>query len=73
MIAQASGLEIRVGRVSGLLRGVGVIAMPDAGPDATRRIEVPPGAGVLQLRVPGSAVRESIDRRCVADGVKVTC
>jgi len=31
--------------------------------------EVPPGAGVLQLLVPGEAVGVIIDRRCVADGV----
>jgi len=31
MIARASGLWMGVGRFSTLLRGVGVLAMPDAG------------------------------------------
>jgi len=47
--------------------------MPDAGLDTTRRIdsvcEVPLGAGVLRLHVPGVAGGVIIDRRCVADGV----
>jgi hypothetical protein len=46
--------------------------MPDAGLDTTRHIEVPPGAGVLWLLVPGVAVEVFIDRRRVADGVEVT-
>jgi len=46
--------------------------MPDAGLDTTRRIEVPPGAGVLRLLVPGVAVAVYIDRHCVPDGVEVT-
>jgi len=62
-----------VGRFSRPLREVGVLAMPDAGLDTTRRIEsvceVPLGAGVLQLLVPGVGVGVSIDCRCVADGV----
>jgi hypothetical protein len=53
-----------------------VLAMPDARLDTTRRVEsaceVPPGAGVLRLLVPGMAVGVIIDRRCVADGVRVT-
>jgi len=72
MIARASGLGMRVGRFSRPLRGVGVIAMPNAGLDTTRRVAVPPGAGVLRLLVTGVAVGVFIDRRCVADGVEVT-
>ena len=72
MIARASGFGMGVGRFSRPLRGVGVLAMPDAGLDTTRRVEVPSGAGVLQLLVPGVAVGVIIDRRCVADGVEVT-
>jgi hypothetical protein len=76
MIVRASGFGMGVGRVSRLLRGVGVLAMPDAGLDTTRRGEsvcmVPLGAGVLRLLVPGVAVGVIIDRRCVADGVEVT-
>jgi hypothetical protein len=34
--------------------------------------EVPPGAGVLRLLVPGMAVGVIIHRSCVADGVIVT-
>jgi hypothetical protein len=49
--------------------------MPDARLDTTQRVEsvceVPPGAGVLRLFVPGMAVGVIIDRRCVADWVKV--
>jgi len=73
MIARASGLEMGVGRFWRPLRGVGVLGMLDAGLDTTRRIdsvcEVPLGAGVLWLLVPGVAVGVIIDRRCVADGV----
>jgi len=51
MITRASGLGTGVGRFSRPLRGVGVLAMPDAGLDSTQRIEsvckVPLGAGVL--------------------------
>ena len=76
MIVLASGFGIGVGRFSRPLRGVGVIAMPDAGLDTTRRVEsvcvIPLGAGVLRLLVPGVAVGVIIDRRCVADGVEVT-
>jgi hypothetical protein len=77
MIVQASGSRMEVGRVSRPLRGVGVLAMPDAGPDTTQCIEsvcmVPLGAGVLQLLVPGVAVGVIIDRRCVVDRVEATC
>jgi uncharacterized protein (DUF2236 family) len=65
-----------VGRFSRPLRGVGVLAMPDAGLDTTRRVVsvcmVPLGAGALQLLVPGVAVGVIIDSRCVADRVEVT-
>jgi hypothetical protein len=72
MIAWVSGLRMRVGRFSRPRRGVGVITMPDAGLDTTRRVQVPPGAGVLRLLVPGMAVAVFVDRRGVADGVEVT-
>jgi hypothetical protein len=73
MIARASGLGMGVDSFSRLLRGVGVIAMPNAGLDTTRRVAVPPGAGVLRLLVTGVVVGVFIDRRCVADRVEVTC
>jgi len=73
MIARASGAGLGVRRISRPLRGVGVLAMPDAGLDSTRRVdsvgEVPLGAGVLRLLVPGLAVGLIIDHRCVGDGV----
>jgi len=73
MIAWASGLGMGVGRFSRPLRGVGVLAMPVAGLDITRRVEsvcdVPLGAGGLQLHVPGVAVGVIIERPCVVDGV----
>jgi len=47
MIVRASGLGMGAKRVSRRLRGVGVIAMPDAERDTKRCIEVPLGAGVL--------------------------
>jgi len=76
MIARASGFGMGVGRFSRALSGVGVLAMPDAGLDTTRRVEpvyvIPLGAGVLRLLVSGVAVGVIIDRRCVADGVEVT-
>ena len=76
MIARDSGFGMGVGRMSRPLRGVGVLAMPDAGQDTTRRVESacvsPLGAGVLRLLVPGMAVGVIIDCRCVADGVEVT-
>jgi hypothetical protein len=76
MIAWACGFGMGVGRLSRSLRGVGVLAMPDAGLDTTRRVEsvcmVPLGAGVLGLFVPGMAVGVIINSRCVADVVEVT-
>jgi hypothetical protein len=66
-----------VGRFSRPLRGVGVLAIQDAGLDTTRCVEsvcmVPLGAGVLRLLVPGVVVGVIIDCHCVADGVEVTC
>jgi hypothetical protein len=77
MIARASGFGMRVGRFSRPLRGVGVLAMPDAELDTTRHVEsvcvIPLRAGVLRLLVPGVAVGVIIDHRCQADGVEVTC
>jgi len=68
MIARASGLGLGVGRFSSPLRGVGVLAKPDAGLDTTRRVEsiceVPLGVNVLRLVVPGVAVGVIIDRHC---------
>jgi hypothetical protein len=76
MVVRACGLGMWVGRFSRPRRGVGVLAMPDARLDITRRVEsvceVPLGAGVLRLLVPGMAVGVIIDRRCGADGVTVT-
>jgi len=47
--------------------------MPDAGLVTTRRVEsvceVPQGAGVLPLLVPGVAVGVILDPQSVADGV----
>jgi len=75
MIVPASGLGMRVGRFSRPLRGVGVLAMPDAGRDTTRCVEsvcmVPLGAHVLRLLVPCVAVGANIDSRCVVDRVEV--
>jgi hypothetical protein len=75
MIARSSGFGIGVVRFSGPLRGVGVLAMPDARLDTTRRDEsicmVPLRPGVLRLLVPGVAVGVIVERRCVADGLEV--
>jgi hypothetical protein len=71
MIARAPGLGVGVGRVSRPLRGVGVLEMPDAGLDTSRRVQtvcmVQLGAGLLRLLVPGVAVGVIIDRHCVPD------
>jgi hypothetical protein len=76
MIVRASGFGMKVGRFSRPLSRVGVLGMPDAEQDTTRRVEsvcmVPLGAGVLRLLVPGVAVGVIIDRRCVLDGVEAT-
>jgi hypothetical protein len=75
MIARASGFAMGVGRLSRPLRGVGVLAMPDAALDTMRRVEsvcvIPLCAGVLQLLVPGVVFGVIIARRCVAEGVEV--
>jgi len=55
MIAWASGLRMVVGGISRPLKGVGVITMPDAGLDSTRHVEIPLGAAVQRLPVPGAA------------------
>jgi len=51
MIARGSAFGMGVSRFSRPPRGVGVLAMPDARLDTTRRVEsvcmVPLGAGVL--------------------------
>ena len=76
MMARASGFGMGVGRFSSRLRGVGVLAMPDVGLDAMRRVGsvciVPLGAGVLRLFVPGMVVGVIIVHRCVTDGAEVT-
>ena len=76
MIVWASGLGMGVGKFSRGLRGVGVLAIPETGLDKTRCIEsvceVPLGAGVLRLLVPGMVFGVIIDCRCAADGVIVT-
>jgi hypothetical protein len=75
MIARPSGFGMGVSRVSRLLRGVGVLAMPDTGLDTTRHVEsvcmVLVGGGVLRLLVPSVAVGVMIDRRCEGNGVEV--
>jgi hypothetical protein len=74
MIARAFGFMMGVGTFSRPLRGVGVLAMPDAELDTTRRVEsvcmVPLGAGLLRLLVPGVAVGVIIEHRWVVDGVE---
>jgi hypothetical protein len=77
MVAWVSGLGMGVGRFSGPQREVGVLTMPDAKLDTTQCVEsvckVTLGTGVLRLLVPSMVVGVIIDRRCVADGVTVTC
>jgi len=76
MIVRASGFGMGVGRFSRPLRGVGVLAMLDAGLDTMRLVEsvcnVPPGVCVLPLLVPGEAVEVYLDRRSVVARVDVT-
>ena len=66
---------MRVGRFSRPLGGVGVLAMPNAWPDTTQRVEsvgdFPPDAGVLRLLVPGVAVGVFNDRCSAVDRVEV--
>jgi hypothetical protein len=64
MIARASGLGMVIDRFSTPRGGVGVITIPEAGLDTTRCFEVPPGARVVQLLLPGIAVGVFIDCRC---------
>jgi hypothetical protein len=71
MIARDSRLSIGVRWFSRPLIEMGEIEMPNAGQNETRCIEVPPGAGVLQLLVPSIAVAVFVDRYCVADRVEV--
>jgi len=77
MIARASGFLMGVDRFSRPLRGVAVLAVPDAVLDTTRPVEsvsmVPLGASVLRLVAPGVVVGIIFDPRWVADGVEVTC
>jgi hypothetical protein len=65
-----------VGRFSKPLRGVGVLSMPDAGLDTTRRVEsvckVPAGAGVPCLLANSVALGVFIDRHSVVAGVEPT-
>ena len=76
MVVRASGMGMGVGKDSRRWRGVGVLAMPDARLDTTRRVEsvceVPPAVSVLQLLVHSMAVGVFIDCRCVADRMEVT-
>jgi hypothetical protein len=69
MIMWAFGLGMGVRKFSRPLRGVEVIARPNAGLDTMRRVVVPPGAGVLRLLVTGMVVGLFIHHRCVGDGV----
>jgi hypothetical protein len=71
MNALASGLGMGVGRFSRTQRGVGVITMRNAGLDTMRCVEIPRGAGVLRLVVPGVPHRVFVDCRCEADRVEV--
>jgi len=77
MIMWASALGMGVGRFSRPLRGVGVLAMLVAGLDTSRCVEsvheVPPGAGMLRLLVPGVAIGVLIESHCVLHAVEVTC
>jgi hypothetical protein len=65
-----------VGRLSRLLRGVAVLAMPAELLDTMRRIEsvckVPQGGGERRLLVSRVTVGIYIERRSVADGVEST-
>jgi hypothetical protein len=72
MIARVSGFGIKLGRFSRPWRQVGVITMPHAGQGKMRRVEVPPRAGVIRLRVSLVTVAVFIDCPCVEDRVQVT-
>jgi hypothetical protein len=73
MVVQASGLDMGLGRLSRLLRGVGVLAMLDSRLDKPRRFEsVCEVPGVQRLLESGMAVRVIIDCQCEMDRVEVT-
>jgi len=76
MIARAVAFRMVVGRFSRQQRGVGVLAMLDAGLNTTRRVEsvceVSPSAGGLRLGVPCITVGVLIERHCVAEEVEAT-
>jgi len=76
MIAQASGLGMRIAMFSKQLCGVGVLSMSDVGLDTTRHVEsvcvIPLGAGVLRLLVTTVPVGVIIDCHCAADAVEIT-
>jgi len=71
----ASELGMGVGRFSRLVIGVGMLAMPDAGLNTTRRTEsvseARPGAGVVRLLVPCLAVGVFIECLYVAERMEV--
>jgi len=77
MIPWTSVFKLVVGRVSGLLRVVGVLAMPDEGLETKWSIEsvhnVALGAGVLHKLVPSMLVGVFIVHHSVADSVEVRC
>jgi hypothetical protein len=76
MATWVSAFRMEVDRFSRPLRAVGELPMPNARLDTTRPIEcvceMPPGAGVLRLLVPGMSVGVMSICRCVADWVEVT-
>jgi len=76
MILRAFGLRLRVGMFSRPLRGVGVLAMRDAGMNTTYHdeavCEVRLGARVLRLLIPSVVVGVLIDRPSAVDAVEVT-
>jgi len=72
MIPRASALGMGVDRVSRLLGGVGVRAMPDVGLDTMRPVESVCEVPTYPV-VPRVAVGVFNDHRCLADGVEVTC
>jgi len=75
-IARDSGFGMGVCRMSRPVSGVGMLAMWDAGLDTMRHVisvcEVPPGAGVLRLLVPGMVVGVFIEHLCLVKRVEVT-
>jgi len=76
MIALVSGLQLEVGRFPALLRGVGVLAMPDVElytmQDDEAVCDLPPGIGVLMLLACGKSGGVIIDRGCIVDRMEVT-